>query len=218
MTAETEKRNRSSRSGCSRIFTRGIGLLLLILALMGVGYLFLRGAGAFLIVADELLPAKAIVVLSGGNETRMKEALQLYNEDYGDVIILTETGEEIEDFEVLHSLDMRIQLMNNGVPSGNILITSIEVSSTVDEAEAVKDLMSRRQIASAIIVTDPYHTRRTRMVFQDVFQESGIEISVRPVRGSWFNSRTWFLSARGWQFTLLEYLKLIGYYLGIQAS
>jgi len=81
----------------------------------------------------------------------MQEALHLYNDDLGDVLILTETGEEIADLNVLHSFDMRLLLMNNGVPSGNILITSIEVSSTVDEAKAVLDLMSRRGIFNRII-------------------------------------------------------------------
>ena len=129
-----------------------------------------------------------------------------------------ETGEEIPGFEMLHSFDMRIQLMNNGVPSGNILVTSIEASSTYEEAKAVLDLLTRRQISSALIITDPYHTRRTRIIFNDTFQQSEINLAIRPVRGSWFNSRTWFFSLQGWQFTTLEYLKLIGYTLGLKSS
>ena len=218
MAEDKERKEKSCLRGCYKLFTRGIGILVLLIILIGFTYLLLRGAGAYLIIADEMEPAKAVVVLSGGTESRMREALRLYNDNLGDVIILTETGEEIADLEVLHSFDMRIQLMNNGVPSGNILVTSIEVSSTVDEARAVLDLMSRRQLSSAIVVTDPYHTRRTRKVFNDIFQGSNIDLYIRPVRGSWFNSRSWFLSLQGWQFTLLEYLKLIGYTLGIESA
>lgn len=216
-----EKENLKKRAclvGCLRVFTRGVGGIVLILVFLVGLYLVLRGAGAYLIVADELEPAKAIVVLSGGTETRMQEALNLYNEGFGDLIILTETGEEIPGFEMLHSFDMRIQLMNNGVPSGNILVTSIEVSSTLEEAKAVLDLLKRRQISSAIVVTDPYHTRRTRIIFNDIFHQGEFDLAIRPVRGSWFNSRTWFLSLQGWQFTTLEYLKLIGYTLGLESS
>jgi len=218
MAEDKERKEKSCLRGCYILFTRGIGILVLIIILIGFTYLLLRGAGAYLIVADEMEPAKAVVVLSGGTESRMREALRLYNDNFGDVIILTETGEEIADLEVLHSFDMSIQLMNNGVPSGNILITSIEVSSTVDEAKAVLDLMSRRQLSSAIVVTDPYHTHRTRKIFNDIFQGSNIDLFVRPVRGSWFNSRSWFLSPQGWQFTILEYLKLIGYTLGFEST
>lgn len=204
--------------GCRKILASGILLLILIIVFVAGSYLLLRGAGAFLIIADDLEKANAIVVLSGGDETRMREALDLYNNGYGNIIILTETGRELENFEVLHSFDMRIQLMNNGVPSGNILITDIQVGSTLDEALVLKELLSNRQFSSAIIVTDPYHTKRTSIIFRDVFTDSSMKLIIRPVRNSWMNSRTWFLSLRGWQFTILEYLKLAGYALGIQEN
>ncbi len=211
-------KNASCSGGCWKFFTQGLGLLLL-LAFLAVGaYLLLRGAGAYLIIADELQPANAIVMLSGGVESRMDEVLNLYRDGYGKVIILTETGQQLENFDVLHSNDIRIQLLNNGIPGGNILITENEVNSTADEAHAVKELLSNQQFSSAIIVTDPYHTRRTSVVFRDIFGDSPIKLIFRPVRGSWYNSRTWFLSSGGWRFTVMEYLKLAGYYLGVKES
>lgn len=213
-----EKQKKSCFSSCLGVFAGGVGLLVLLAVAAITGYLALRGAGAFLIVADELAEAKAIVVLSGGDETRMREALDLFEAGYANIIILTETGRELENADVLHSFDMRIQLMNNGIPSGNILITDSIVGSTIDEAFAVKNLLSNRQFNSAIIVTDPYHTKRTGIIFRDVFADSTIELIIRPVTSSWYNSRTWFLNPRGWQFTILEYLKLAGYALGIQEN
>lgn len=193
--------------------------MLLLLAFLGIGtYIILRGAGAYLIIADELQPANAIVMLSGGDDSRMAEALSLYRDGYAKVIILTETGRQLENFDTLHSTDIRIQLLNNGIPSGNILLTDVKVSSTLDEAYAVKKLLTNQQFTSAIIVTDPYHIRRTALIFRNVFGDSPIKLIFRPVRGSWFNSRTWFLSFDGWKFTSLEYLKLFGYYLGIKES
>ncbi len=202
-------------SGCGRIFFSLAGCLTGFIIFIGAFYVGLRAAAAYLIVADELVPVKAIVVLSGGTEPRMREALRLYEEGYGSIIILTETGGTLRDSEQLYSFDMRIQLMNNGVPSGNIIITDMQVSSTIDEARAVRETLTNQQFPSAIIITDPYHTRRTRMVFREAFTDSPIDIYVRPAGSSWYNSRTWFFSARGWQFTTLEYIKLIGYQLGI---
>jgi uncharacterized SAM-binding protein YcdF (DUF218 family) len=201
--------------GCLRVVGSGIGLLVLIVVLIAGAYVLLRAAGAYLIYADELEPANAIVVLSGGTESRMNEALNLYKEDYGKVIVLTETGEQTEGYEYLNSFDMRIQLMNNGIPSGNIMITDLTVNTTVDEAVAIRDLMQKRQYSSAIVVTDPYHTRRSKLLFSQVFDGTDIRIIIRPVRSSWFNSRTWFTSVKGWQFTLLEYAKLISMKFGI---
>jgi len=201
--------------GCLRIVGSGIGLLLLIVALVAGAYILLRAAGAYLIYADELQPADVIVVLSGGTDSRMNEALSLYKEDYAKIIVLTETGEQTEGYEYLNSFDMRIQLINNGIPSGNIMITDLTVNTTVDEAVAIRDLMRNRQFRSAIVVTDPYHARRSKLVFNQVFDETGIDVIMHPVRSSWYNSRTWFTSVKGWQFTLLEYAKLISMKFGI---
>lgn len=213
-----KNKNSSFSGGCVKFFSRGLGLLILLALLATSAYVLLRGAGAYLIIADKLKPANAIVILSGGVESRMDEALSLYKDGYGKVIVLTETGQQLENFETLHSTDIRIQLLNNGVPGGNILITENEVNSTADEAHAVQVLLTNQQFTSAIIVTDPYHMRRTAVVFRDIFGDNPIKLIFRPVRSSWYNSRTWFLSLDGWRFTGTEYLKLVGYYLGIKES
>lgn len=202
-------------AGCFKIFGGFLGAVLLLLFLALGGYLFLRGAGAFLIIADELQPANAIVIMGGGGEPRMAEALELYRDKLARIIILTETGEYIEESNYLQSFDIRIQLMNNGVPAGNVLITDSEVSSTLEEARAVLKTLKLNQMNSAIIVTDPYHTKRTSIVFNDVFAGEDISLSIQPVTPSWYNSRTWFLSRDGWKFTVLEYLKLAAYKMGI---
>ena len=210
-----QKEKKGCLGGCLRILGNGIGVLFILLVIVMGVYIVLRGAGAYLIYSDEIEPADIIVVLSGGTESRMTEALNLYNERFGKVIVLTETGEQVEGFDTLNSFDMRVQLLNNGVPGGNVIITDLTVNTTLDEAVAVRNLMQNRQYTSAIIVTDPYHTRRTAWIFNQVFTDESIKIMVKPVRSSWFNSRTWFTSVRGWQFTLLEYSKLLSTKFGI---
>jgi len=211
-----EKTDRKSCfSSCSRIAGGGFLLVILLLVFAAGGYFILRAAGAFLIVADALEPAKAIVILGGGNESRMAEALSLYEDGYARLIILTETGIHLDEFDYMQSFDLQIQLLNNGIPSGNILITEEKVSSTLEEARVIRELLKNRQLDSAIIVTDPYHARRTRIIFNDVFDGSSVQVRIRPTRASWYNSRSWFLSPRGWQYTVLEYIKLAAYWLGV---
>jgi uncharacterized SAM-binding protein YcdF (DUF218 family) len=212
---QSRKEHKPKKGGCFKLIGSGIGLLLLLVFILVAAYVSLRAAGSYLVYADELEPASAIVVLSGGTESRMHEALRLYKEGYGKVIILTETGQQTEGYEYLNSFDMRIQLLNNGVPNGNIIITDLSVNTTVDEAVAVRELLKNRQYSSAIVVTDPYHTRRAAKIFHDLFGDTGIKIIVQPVRSSWYKPKTWFLSATGWKFTLSEYLKLISMKFGI---
>ena len=198
----TEKKTRANlfQRLYSKIGFLGSISILIIAAILG--YFGLRAIGAYLIIASDLQAANAIVVLSGGDESRMSEALRLYNENYAKMIILTETGQTIEGYSQLYSFDMRIVLLSNGVPSGNILITDRLVSSTRDEALEVKNLMINQQMKSAIIVTDPYHTRRAFDIFKEIFNNTDIRLSIQPVHNSWYNSRTWFLKIDGWKFTI----------------
>ena len=170
-----------------------------------------RALGSYLIVSNDLEYANAIVVLSGGDESRMQEALRLYNENYSSLIVLTETGNVVEGFDHLHSFDMRIELLNNGVPSGNILLTDQVATSTEEEAQAVKNLLTTRQFTSCIVVTDPYHTRRAYLIFRNVFADSNIKVMIHSTPNHWYTADRWFLKINGWRFTILEYIKLVAF-------
>lgn len=176
-------------------------------------YLILRLAGAVLIIADPLEKVDAVVVLSGGSE-RLPEAARLMRERYGNWLVLTETGEIRPG--VFGSDDLHAEANRLGIPSSSILITERTVTSTRDEAVAVLHLMQERNLSSCIVVTDPFHTLRTRVIFRDIFRGSDKEIIVSPVPASWYRSRDWFLSARGWQYTAQEYFKLTLYLLGFR--
>lgn len=172
--------------------------------------------GNFLVASDPIEPVTALIMLSGGTDSRMAEVIRLYQQGIAQKVILTETGHvlwEIEGMEFTYSTDVRTQLINAGIPAGEILITKGVADSTKDEALAVRALMEYYGIESGIVITDPYHTRRTRIIFWDMFSYSGIHLGVHPVSDSWYKPSTWFLSARGWKYTWLEYLKLFGYYI-----
>jgi len=105
-----------------------------------------------------------------------------------------------------------------GIPTGAITITEQAATSTLDEARAVRDLMASRGLQSAIVVTDPFHTFRTRLIFREVFEGSGIKIAIKPVRGHWYRSRSWWLTRQGRTATLQEYAKLFAYFLGFKGG
>lgn len=182
------------------------------LAFLGTVMVLFFFLGNYLIVDDPLDKADAIVVLSGGEKDRLPEAAQLYLDGYSDTVILTDTGLLSEGSESEAAVDPNVikayDLTQLGVPISNIYVTKGVVGSTVDEAQAILELMQKQGMQSMIIVTDPYHSRRTKLIFDDIYGDYGITTRVRSVQSHWFTGTGWWLHPEGWKFFILEYAKL----------
>jgi uncharacterized SAM-binding protein YcdF (DUF218 family) len=207
LTAQTQDSNQRPGNNAR------ICLLVVVVGLV-VLYFALRGAGAFLITGDRLKKSDVVVALGGGEEYRVEESVRLINEGYGLWLLLTEPG-EVKPGQGMASGFFRSVAIENGLSPHAILVTDGVQRNTNDEAHAVLKLMEKHHFQSVIVVTDPYHTMRTRMVFRSVFQDSGRTVRVHPVPDHWYRSGTWFFYPMGWEQTIREYLKVAGFYLRI---
>lgn len=196
------------KTGCSLS-----SCLLAFLAAAALLYVLLRAAGAFLIIGDELKKGAVVVALGGGGDWRVEEAVRLIEQKWATTLILTEPGEIIPG-EGPASRHFREVAITNGLSPFAIILTEGVQRSTHDEAEAVLALMQKHKYKTVIVVTDPFHTQRTRMIFREVFDESGLVVRVHPVQNHWYRSDTWFLSWEGWDSTIREYGKILGFWLG----
>lgn len=185
-------------------------IILAILLCAGlVGFpVILRGIGAVLIIADPLKKADAAVALSGDSGDRISEAATLFDQEYVRYLFLTNTDET----SVRNMESMANKL---GFPYRKILVTEAVVSNTVEEAKAIRQLAEKEGVSSLIIITDPFHTLRTRVIFRDQLRGSGIDLQVRPVRDHWYRSDTWWKTAEGRQYTWEEYFKVFMYKFGV---
>jgi len=165
--------------------------------------------GSFLIVGDKVKQVDAIAVLSGDEGERVNEAINLFFEGYGKYFVITKTDTEEIGENLTYSETLKRIAIDGGVASDSIFITSGQSTSTIEEAGAIKQLALQRNIQSILIVTAPYHTRRTKLIFSEVFKDSDILVSVHPVKNSWYNPLTWYFFADGWKLTLNEYGGLI---------
>jgi len=178
-------------------------------------FILLRGLGGFLVVADPVNEVDAIVVLSGGEDhERLAEVAKLYNERVAPWVIITETQITYPGTNTPYTGIHKRELIDQGVPEDAIIITQRTVSSTWGEARIVRKLMLRRGMTSCIVVTDPFHTFRTRLIFRSEFEEHDLNINVRPAAGHWYDPALWWLTAEGREATINEYTKLLSYLLG----
>lgn len=211
---ELSPQTRSQGIGCLRM-GGGVGIFLMLI--IG-GVLLLWAIGGMLIVSDAVIESDAIVLLSGGDIQRWQEAGKLYKDKVAAVVLLTETDQLVGSSNIPYSRLVENNISAMGIPKDQIHITHTISTSTYDEAQSVLEFMREMGYKSCIIVTDPYHTFRTRMVFKSVFRGSNIAIRVHSVQGHWYRSSSWFLSKRGWTATLSELGKIGAFLLGLKGS
>jgi len=169
-------------------------------------YLCLITVGGLLIVADPIENVDAVVVLSGGTGDRLALAIEMLENGFTENLVITDTNLAAND-------RLKVDALKGGFRRESIFITDMPVESTYEEALAVGDFALIQGWDRLMIVTDPYHSFRTRFIFHRELQEDDIEVFVRPVAGHWFRSATWFYRREGWQFVFLEIAKFFNYLL-----
>lgn len=115
----------------------------------------------FLMAEDSLEPSKeydAIIVLSGGEE-RLDHAAELYNEGLTSHMILTNSTEDSTTPE---------KAMERGIPQSAIY-EEPSATSTYENATRSKEIMEEEGFESALVVTSDFHSRRTKMTFDDIY-------------------------------------------------
>jgi uncharacterized SAM-binding protein YcdF (DUF218 family) len=202
--------NHKPRKGCSPR-----GYFIAILVVFGL-IILVWWMGASLIVSDPLENSDAIVILSGGKTDRLAGAVELFNAGYSSRIIVTQASEDYIDPESQANFGKIMPLVHMGVPQDAIVVTKYFADSTVGEATAVLNKMSYFGWKSCIIVTDSFHTLRSKIIFSQTFKGSGITISMYPVTTEWYRKSNWWMSRVGISTAAIEWVKLIGYLIGIR--
>ena len=184
-----------------------ISTIIIIVAILT--FLFLN-AGNFLVTYDKPKNADVIVVLSGDKGTRAQYAVTLYKQGYANKIILS--GGIVYNKTTMAQL-MAEQAVELGVPSKNIILED-KADSTFDNAIFTRDILLKNDFRSAIIVTSDYHTRRSKMIFNNVFKGSNIKLTYCASVGEYFDKEKWWVSNKSAMIVINEYIKFIGYALG----
>jgi uncharacterized SAM-binding protein YcdF (DUF218 family) len=165
--------------------------------------------GGFLVVSDPLAKSDALVVLAGDEDERVAYAAELFEQGYADWFVLTDMRLPSPDSQGRYSQAVRRKAVEQGVPTGRILIAPGNVASTYEEVVWIKAFTLLRGFNSLIVVTSPYHTRRARLIFDQVFGEGQVAISVQPALNHWYQAKSWWRDSRDRDVTALEYTKIM---------
>lgn len=212
---------RISARRCASAFVLCVVAGTVIVGLLYVGRVSILGwVGRTLVSEDPLQPADAIVVLGGGTPGREMEAAHLYTAGLSSRIVMPREPEGrgvklLLDRNVLveRPNDLRVRILRElGVPDEAVVRLPAHVDSTFEEAAAVVAWASRHRMASLLIVTSRYHTRRVRWTYDRVAAGRGIAVRVRGADlGEIFTPRDWWRSREGLRTGLFELQKLIAY-------
>jgi uncharacterized SAM-binding protein YcdF (DUF218 family) len=123
--------------------------------------------GFYLSPQDQLQKADAIVVISGGEtQTRTVEGIKLYQTGFAPWLIFS--GDALDPTSPSNAQVMKNLAINSyQVPEKDVLIDE-QSTNTYDNAVRLKNIFSEHNIKSIILVTSPYHQRRSKMTFQYV--------------------------------------------------
>jgi len=147
-----------------------------------------------------------MVVLGGGARERILSASDLHRDGACRKVMVT---------GVLHESEIE------GLPSdeevlwrGSLLPAPWISGSTFEDAAVALHAAREHGATSVLVVTSPYHLRRTAWVFSRVFAGSGIRFGLYPSESFYMDYAHWWSSRDGRDVVLGEYGKLWLYALG----
>src|SRR6266851_5242592 len=206
------------------VFRPRFRALLLLSAVFGAGLVLAMviffGVGRWLVVEDQLVKARAIVVLSGSMPLRAIEAVKLYRDGYAPEIWLThstEPGKTLEGIGVPFSGEEyynKLVLIHEGIPPEAIHVLEPPIVNTADEIKVAAAALARGKGEAVILVTTKAHTRRVRLLWRRLATGQGRAI-VRAAAGDPFDPRHWWRTTSDALDVVREVLGLLNAWAGL---
>jgi uncharacterized SAM-binding protein YcdF (DUF218 family) len=193
-----QKHTQSVRRKRIRRLRVSIGLAIAVLA-TGLAWeeheRIFQDIGAWWVVSDELAHADAIVVLGGSIDVRPFAAADLYQRGFADKILVANvqlSRAEVLGFVPSHTENNRSVLLQLGIPAAAVATFGKDVSSTQQEAAAVREWASSSHAKRIIVPTEIFAARRTRWIFKHELAPIGVEVIVHALPPQDYTLADWW--------------------------
>ncbi len=190
-----------------------LGLAVLALALLA-HQTILQAVGDFLAPEDALTSVDAVIAISGDGRERVGTAADLFRRGYAPWLIVS-GGPALAGRPSGSAQELARFAREFGVPTARILFDE-QATSTVENARGSARVMQQHGLRTAILVTSPYHMRRSIIIFRSAFAPLGLRVLAYPVQKSFFSLKGWWKTPQRREFVLREYLKLLAFLVGIR--
>ncbi len=134
-----------------------------------ISFALIKNIDTFLIYQSSNIPTSvdAVVVLGGGTGSRVDKALRVFNDHNANYVVMT-CGPY---FHTTSSKIMGEYAIKNGLKP-DVIIYEENSYSTKDHVYNLDPIFQQKQIRTAIIVTEYFHTARTHSLFSDYYNSS----------------------------------------------
>jgi uncharacterized SAM-binding protein YcdF (DUF218 family) len=208
-----------------KLTARRAALVFFCLVVIGLGAyvarpLYLPFFGEFLISADPLEKADAIIILAGDDTagSRVSEAVSLWRGGWAPVLVVSEApiawGVTSADVARQQALALGIPMTQIiDVPGQSPAGRGLLLDSTLSESRLLLAECRKRNFKTVIVVTSNFHTRRAKRIFDRLFRDAGIRVLIHPSVDTSFRVDHWWTRRADARMWWLEMQKLVFSYL-----
>lgn len=190
-------------------------LLIILLMLFLFRNQLLRGLGSWLVANDKLMQTEACFILGGNSFERGMEAVSIYRQFNDQQFVCTGGNYPMQIRALQDSLMSEAELSRHLMQSKGVPISQIEIMensrSTMDESNEILNYCLQHNKHDITIVSSAFHLRRVRWVFEEKFEQAGIEINFHGVNAEEYDRDNWWHNEEGLIMANNELVKLFYY-------
>lgn len=174
----------------------------------------LQNGAAWWVVSDELMHADAVVVLGGDIDVRSFAAAELYKRGFANAILVSNVhkgkAERLGYIPSQTELNRDV-LLKLGIPATVIVPFGEDLSSTAEEAHAIRVWAAQSHAKSVIVPTQMFSARRVRWMFDRELAPIGVHVIVHAYQPQDYTLSNWWRHRYGLIDFNNEVLKYIYY-------
>lgn len=197
---------------------RWFKILTIFMSIMIVLFLFrnkiLRGMGNYLVAVDPLEQTEMCFVLGGNSYERGISAIKVY-EKFPQQKFAASGGNYPYQILCLDTMMFEAELtkhwmVSQGVPESQI-DTLTSAHSTMDESNEILAFCQNHGFKKITVISSSFHMRRVRWVFEDKFEDAGIDVVFHGAASVDYDQNNWWQNEEGLIMANNEFVKLLYY-------